>query len=199
MKRVIRSNRSPNPKVAIVVSNNRRLTNEQHDELLSRIHHIIPYDMFIYDLGDKPEWKDPKKIKYRNSIQIYKHWDALQLLPERYRYIVKVRNDLDVVEAFGVKLAIQKGFEENWTIGMGQINFHKHQRNWKMGKEVFIGDLIIAHPRDAMKDPNMMEKEQEFYHSRVGHRKWAMCFDDKAHHWNAQIKIVRPEGFIPPK
>lgn len=161
----------------VLISGAKRLPEDLQNQVINEIANLFPFDYVVCDL---PE--DEYKKYHPKLIQMYKHYDATQKLPKKYRHVIRVRNDV-VLDEINVGNDQYRFLKQNLkecckisrqgvVIGvqhMGISKLIRKQSSNIRSEKRLIGDFIIFHGKDQIMNP------REIFDSSVeGQRKLAV-------------------------
>ena len=78
--------------VLILITGVERLDPDVHDKIIKRLCFEGRYDYAVVNI-EKEIYKKILSDFPQSFLQVYKLWDILQEVPEKYKYIVRARND----------------------------------------------------------------------------------------------------------
>lgn len=166
-----------------------RLSAGLHKKILNRYRKHWGYDLHYIEVEEREEYKHTR----RNNIQIFKHWDGLQMLDKKYTHIIRLRNDVvfpdDKMRDLSTLFPIAQ--RKNFSVGIGPMQARKNVENWLSDEDVMIGDLAMFHPRDAMTNPWLVRDYLEG--ERIAHKKWVKLLKGNVYHFEQQAKVIREE------
>jgi len=162
----------------------------------------LPVNYIDWEYEVEEEW-----IKHYNIVHLWKHWRTCQLLPKKYKYIIKARSDIHVdgVSTDYFRNLVDFGFKQGWTLGFGHLNtgkvFHNFARKRKGGPIPWMSDYVISHRRDAVTDPTktvwpIFEDKPTWQEAKErcnAHRAWSIMFGDSHKTENILFPITRVE------
>lgn len=186
--------------VLILITGIERLNPDVHDKIIKRLcfegrydYAVVNIEKEIYKkiLSDFPQDGSP------GFLQVYKLWDILQEVPEKYKYIVRARNDcrLDWNPQLW-KPPTAKFFERyvgeiirrDLTFGLGSFGISKSIQNlFVPDHRVWFADFIIVFRRDQYKNPY----EVDLTPDQSIHVQWCKLFKNKCISMQTQISLLR--------
>ena len=148
--------------VLILITGIERLDPDVHDKIIKRLCFEGRYDYAVVNI-EKEIYKKILSDFPQSFLQVYKLWDILQEVPEKYKYIVRARNDcrLDWNPQLW-KPPTAKFFERyvgeiirrDLTFGLGSFGISKSIQNlFVPDHRVWFADFIIVFRRDQYKNP----------------------------------------------
>lgn len=200
--------------VIILICGEERFDKRLHEQVIEKITQIFPYDYLVFNPEDTEEY-----LKLHPAeIQMWKYYDTVEVLPDKYSFIIRFRNDINWNENFVPTWDIfREAYAHGLTVGIQSFNYRRVLHNET--RKQFIGDLIVFHTRNVLKNPR---KNPSFVNPKVRekkltwesmkdfcpHRAWFEMFDpiNQRCHYNADIRLYRqpeilkiwPKGLMPP-
>ena len=177
--------------IIILITGKRNFSDSLHNRVKDKITRTHVYDYMEVDLPDTDEYKS---LNHERWIQLYKHYDAVVNLPDRYKFIVRFRCDIDWDETiYTGKLNLGRYVKKNEHTVISMQYFEPLlQLQMKKGYfptcndgklkavEESMGDLIIFHSRDCLLDPRKTDIEtmaKGEYKKFDIHHYWTKMFD----------------------
>jgi hypothetical protein len=189
----------------IVFNDLPRMSTENMNSVIEFYQSFLPYDICIISGNDERyeddfqhsvnyvDWKYdvPKEYLEKNRlIQIWKHWQTCQILPKKYKFIIRVRSDLkipkDVSNSYWHNL-FEFSCHGDIVLGFGFLSSGKLFRNFFRkidGNSVeFMSDFIICHKRKLVRNPteniwNKIYKNNSKSDNISVHTAWTHFFAD---------------------
>jgi len=182
--------------VLILITGVERLDPDVHDKIIKRLCFEGRYDYAVVNI-EKEIYKKILSDFPQSFLQVYKLWDILQEVPEKYKYIVRARNDcrLDWNPQLW-KPPTAKFFERyvgeiirrNLTFGLGSFGISKSIQNlFVPDHRVWFADFIIVFRRDQYKNPY----EVDLTPDQSIHVQWCKLFKNKCISMQTQISLLR--------
>jgi len=182
--------------VLILITGIERLDPDVHDKIIKRLCFEGRYDYAVVNI-EKEIYKKILSDFPQSFLQVYKLWDILQEVPEKYKYIVRARNDcrLDWNPQLW-KPPTAKFFERyvgeiirrNLTFGLGSFGISKSIQNlFVPDHRVWFADFIIVFRRDQYKNPY----EVDLTPDQSIHVQWCKLFKNKCISMQTQISLLR--------
>ena len=181
--------------IIMCICGENRLGDKLHNHCLEKVKERLPFDYVICDLPDTEEYLG---LIDNKQIQLYKYYDAVSVLPEKYTHIIRVRNDLIWDDGLvGTRYVCDFAFREDYTIGMQTLAVPSTLLDQSKRTCLFLGDLIIFHRRDRLSNPRNIKyitSVNRVQRSSECHRWWQKMFRDpkRTMHLNAFIKVYKP-------
>ena len=184
--------------VLILITGIERLNPDVHDKIIKRLCFEGRYDYAVVNI-EKEIYK--KILSDFNGeigfLQVYKLWDILQEVPEKYKYIVRARNDIRLDWNPQLwKSPTAKLFERyvgeirkrDLTFGLSSFGISKSIQNlFVPDHRVWFADFIIVFRRDQYKNPY----EVDLTPGQTIHLQWCKLFKNKCISMNTQISLLR--------
>jgi hypothetical protein len=199
--------------VLILITGVERLDPDVHDKIIKRLCFEGRYDYAVVNI-EKEIYKKILSDFPQSFLQVYKLWDILQEVPEKYKYIVRARNDcrLDWNPQLW-KPPTAKFFERyvgeiirrNLTIGLGSFGISKAVQNlFVPDHRVWFADFIIVFRRDQYKNPyevmDVLDVNPPVQIITGGwthpHYYWCKLFKNKCISMNTQISLLRKRDLL---
>ena len=166
----------------------RNFSDSLHNKVRDKITSYYVHDYMEVDLPDTEEYES---LSSEHMIQLYKYYDAVSNLPDKYKFISRFRCDIDWdVSTFIGSNLLGYVRHNNGVISMQyfaplvQLDMKKGYFPTIEGKlektRERMGDLIIFHSRDCLLDPRKTDIEKMAkvnFRAHDIHHYWTKIFD----------------------
>lgn|SRR6056300_363616 len=187
-----------------------------HERLIERLLHECPFDYAIYEPPHKPEYDEilSHGMFWGHRIQIFKLWDILQEVPEKYKFIVRGRNDVRFCwnkteqghyREIG-KILVDSVDRYEMNAFCSRMKIDKYFRAAKRRNFYFLGDLLMVFKRDTFLNPYekwlitpteelskvLEDKQETTHHGDIAiHKMWWHSFTQRPIALEMNIDIIR--------
>ena len=189
------------PSCAISIAGTIRLEKYVHDYLIKRIFDLEKLRIdYIIENDNIDENKYIERKINKHYRQMYKHWDIISNLPEKYTHIIRIRNDILIEESPSVIKHLKHSIKFDYAIGFQKfgsiMSFKNIENRLEKKNDLGVGDLILIHPRNKMLNPYEIfsDDDRRIYRHviRSPHIEWMKLFNGNAlHSHSGRIRVVR--------
>tara|TARA_R110002153_G_scaffold22520_5_gene73908 strand:- start:584 stop:1177 length:594 start_codon:yes stop_codon:yes gene_type:complete len=130
----------------------------------------------------------------KQLIHVWKHYQICQMLPKRYKNIIRARSDINVmhIEQKYINEMVYYGFQNGYTLGFGNLGADKIMVNFDRrtnGSSIrYLSDYVISHVRDHAINP-----EGVINMKMNAHIAWTFLFQNRIKMENVLFPITRIE------
>jgi hypothetical protein len=172
----------------VLITGKMRLPEDLQNQVIDEIRNLFPFDYIICDIPEDEYEKYDQKL-----VQIYKHYDTVQKLPEQYKHVIRIRNDVVLDKTNNAKdtyrslicnleICLEELQKKGIVIGVQHMSARRLINKWtseNRSEKRQIGDFMIFHPRDKIMNPRKVFGSSEKEQARLGedlHWAWGDVF-----------------------